>query len=83
VCIYLESPPASLKNLLIIKKRLGILTSIGALKQSLDAIPCLIADGFVYAGARVCCREINTLDRCLGIRLASDTLVRIPTEDNE
>ena len=83
VCIYLESPPANLKNLLIIKKRLGISTSIGALKHSLDAIPCLIADGFVYAGARVCCCEINTLDPCLGIRLASNTSVRIPLEDNE
>jgi len=80
VLLYLESRPATLKNLLMIKELLGINTSIVVLKRSLDAIPCLIADGFTYAAACVRCGKVNAVDPCLGIRLASDSSVRLPAE---
>ena len=78
VCIYLESRPASLKSLLMIKEQLGLQTSIGELKRSVDSVPCLIADQYTYAKVRTRCAKVNTLDPCLGIRLASDRSVQLP-----
>lgn len=62
VCVYLESRPATLKNLLIIKQRPGIDTSIGVLKKSMDLVPTSISENMTYAKARVCCGEVNGVE---------------------
>lgn len=80
VCIYLERRPPDLKSLIRIKEVLGVQKSIGELKRSLDSIPCLIAEGLAYAGAKVRCAEANAVENCLGIRLATDPSVELPLE---
>jgi hypothetical protein len=80
VCIYLERRPFSLNNLLAIKQRLGIDTSIAALKASADRIPCRIAEGITYAVAKVRCGRVNELDQCVGIRLAADETQELPLD---
>ena len=81
VCIYLERRPSNLANLLTIKQRLGISTSIAELKGAADRIPCRIADGFTYAKAKVLCGRVNDHDRCVGIRLAADETRQLPQNE--
>lgn len=78
VVVYLETPPTKLTNLLALKKILGIDTSIAELKAAANNTPSLIAEGLVYAGARVVCEKGSAVENCLGIRLASDHANRLP-----
>jgi hypothetical protein len=82
VCIYLEHRPSNLSNLLMIKRHLGIATTIAELKKAADRIPCRIADEMTYAKAKVVCRRVNDEDRCVGIRLAADETRPLP-HDNQ
>lgn len=78
VFIYLETRPLHSSSLLLIKKQLGIATSIADLKKALDRIPCRITDEVTYANAKNFCRGVNKVDPCIGSRLASDETVRLP-----
>jgi hypothetical protein len=80
VCIYLVRRPADLTTLLRIKEILGLQTSIGEFKRSLDSIPCAIGEGFAYAKAKIVCSEANAVEDCLEIRLAADPSVELPIE---
>ena len=72
VCIYLECRPSNMSSLLMMKRHLGIDSSIADLKACVDRVPCRIADGITYAKAKIVCRRVNDIDHCVGIRLAHD-----------
>jgi hypothetical protein len=80
VCIFLETRPSNLRNLLMVKRLLGIGASIAELKAAADRVPCRVADGLTYAKAQVLCRRVNDEDRCVGIRLTADESRSLPID---
>ena len=69
VDVYLECvPPGGLKDLLFIKRELGIDKSVSELKALLESIPACIMKAVPYGKYGKRCQKVNLQSACLGLR---------------
>lgn len=69
VDVYLEClPPGGVRDLLFIKRELGIEQSISDIKNNLANVPVCILKEVPFGKFSIRCRKINEQSKCLGLR---------------